>query len=537
MWGSRRDHTEYSQPSRSVYGSLPEGSQHQLAEIQRLRQENLILHTKYDLLQKNFDSLLASLPNASSPSPSLSQLSSSLPQIQILKQKNYPHATYWQKNSWTKQISNTRGRSSTTDRNAISKNSLEFLSTEGGTPPTKARISEARSCSSSFYFELKAENALPDTWGQAPMSTKTRFRAIVESEIPELRLCDGHWKADKLASVTYSSWCGSHRSKVKMESDSDNDHLHDTDDESDHNHQKRKRSPDKQQRKKTKHSRDKSTNAVDTTTAKGKEKTASSRRRVKNPLLGQTMPPPPAPTPAPTPAPAPVPAPPPTAPQVIHSDTSPLLSPLPASPAMIPLPFPTPTIPNTAAGSSLTSFILAPSSSTVPLESSQNSSSTAPSSSLPPSSILFEFPSSSSMVPSSTLASSVSPVMVISPPAPSAPLLVSPHPLPLPLSTAVTPPLLGSAPEPTVGAAVGPVPPAVTAKKRAWNPSATLTTAKGMCAYTWKGANPAGDKDSFEIYFAALSKDKKKEWNDKEKNIKAAKSQSHSPRLPLQSDA
>ncbi|KAJ7802833.1 hypothetical protein B0H14DRAFT_3488071 [Mycena olivaceomarginata] len=67
---------------------------------------------------------------------------------------------------------------------------------------------------------------MPDVWSHAILSVKHRFCAVIESEIPDLRLCDGHWKADKLAIVTFASWSGNHNRKggrVKVEHDSDVD--------------------------------------------------------------------------------------------------------------------------------------------------------------------------------------------------------------------------------------------------------------------------------------------------------------------------
>lgn len=86
-------------------------------------------------------------------------------------------------------------------------------------------MSDARRSAMSFYFELQNDHLLPETWGRAPINVKTRFRAVLEAEITDLRFCDGHWKADKLASITYPSWCGTHRrdNKIKTEEKTDDD--------------------------------------------------------------------------------------------------------------------------------------------------------------------------------------------------------------------------------------------------------------------------------------------------------------------------
>jgi hypothetical protein len=142
------------------------------------------------------------------------------------KQSEKPGATFWQQKRWLERINKDLGRDPTPENPVATKNSLHFITTEKGQFPSKSRISEIRSVCASFYFELKKENLMPDVWSHAILSVKHRFRAVIESEIPELRLCDGHWKADKLAIVTFASWSGNHNRKggrVKVEHDSDVD--------------------------------------------------------------------------------------------------------------------------------------------------------------------------------------------------------------------------------------------------------------------------------------------------------------------------
>jgi hypothetical protein len=149
-----------------------------------------------------------------------------IPEIVIYKQSEKPGATFWQQKRWLDRINNDLGRDPTPENPVATKNSLHFITTEKGQFPSKSRISEIRSVCASFYFELKKENLMPDVWSHAILSVKHRFRAVIESEIPDLRLCDGHWKADKLASVTFASWSGNHNPKggrVKVEHDSDVD--------------------------------------------------------------------------------------------------------------------------------------------------------------------------------------------------------------------------------------------------------------------------------------------------------------------------
>ncbi|KAK7006630.1 hypothetical protein R3P38DRAFT_3213957 [Favolaschia claudopus] len=47
---------------------------------------------------------------------------------------------------------------------------------------------------------------LPKTWGAASLAVITYHRAHMYAAHPILRLCSGHWKVERLATQTYSSW-------------------------------------------------------------------------------------------------------------------------------------------------------------------------------------------------------------------------------------------------------------------------------------------------------------------------------------------
>ncbi|KAJ6560186.1 hypothetical protein B0H19DRAFT_1146735 [Mycena capillaripes] len=487
------DHTQ-------AFQNVPFEEAHRLSEeVKRLREQNLILTTQNALLQKNFDSLLSTLSNPSSTMNSTSN-TRPVPPIVVLKEADHPNSKYWQKSRWTTHIDKERGRSSASGRSAASKNSLLFITTEDGDPPTTARISQARQSAGAFYFELLDDNLLPETWGKVTLSVKNRFRAVLEAEIAELRLCDGHWKADKLASITYSSWCGSNRKsdKIKLEDAEDDLESDEYGIQSDEDTAKRKRSLTSTTTHVTKKPKPSSTasssgtgRSVDKGKGKGGEKRTSDSRVTKSaiphpppPSIPSTMPPPPPPTSfssllPPQPRASTFPSPPPISPDVSSMSLPP---PPPPPPIVIP-PTPSPTSPVV----SQTSLPLSP----------------------PP-------PSSVSSAPS-----------VISPTSPF---------LPTPSSHIGLQPVPDlTAPEPV---------PVVPPKKRAWNPSASSITAKyvffchplnyakskpirGMCAYHFKRKpeNKHADKETFDQYYNALSKERKKEWQQKEINARAAKQQ------------
>ncbi|KAJ6492470.1 hypothetical protein C8R47DRAFT_430563 [Mycena vitilis] len=289
-YGSRQYMSQNDQRSSEHVQQQPQYGDH--SQEVRLREQNLILQTRNDILQQSYNSLLAHLPGFSSHvTPSAS--SPPLPQIRVLNETDYPLAKYWQKSRWTDAMSKDRGRSTASGRSPPSKNSLLFITTEDGDTPSKDRMSEARRCAASFYFELKSQNLQPTTWREATMSTKTRFRALLESEIPELRLCSEHWKADKLATITYSSWCGSHNStKIKKElvsDDNDNDDDDDSDSDvsspdNDRKRHKYSKALDNPPAKKSKAEQADKPQQSNKSTGKAIEKPQAKARRVKNPL-------------------------------------------------------------------------------------------------------------------------------------------------------------------------------------------------------------------------------------------------------------
>ncbi|KAJ7691648.1 hypothetical protein B0H14DRAFT_3531804 [Mycena olivaceomarginata] len=413
------------------------------------------------------------------------------------------------------------GRDPTPENPVATKNSLHFITTEKGQFPSKSRISEIRGVCASFYFELKKENLMPDVWSHAILSVKHRFRAVMESEIPELRLCDGHWKVDKLAIVTFASWSGNHNRKggrVKVEHDSDvdmdgdnNNNNDDLEIISDSEAPKRKaKASSSSLPAAKKHKALHSTPAND----KGKGR-ADPPKRSRNPLMGKTpafvspapAPSPvsltPSPAPAPTPTPAPVPAP--ARAPTTTTDTAP-----PPAQTPTPAPVPAPTTMTDAAPSPAPTLTPAP----VPAPAPTTMTDAAPSPSAPA-------PSTASSAPTPIgLAASV-PIREVAP-TPSATASSTSA-----TSTSVSQP-------PVHSSTAGPSSAAAAKKKRAWNPSGESTSQKGLCSFQYKKDHPDACKEDFDAYFAGLSAADKKQWKDKEKIAKANKTSAAPAKTPTQ---
>ncbi|KAJ7844130.1 hypothetical protein B0H14DRAFT_2585380 [Mycena olivaceomarginata] len=503
-----------SYPSSSLHMERPNSNINLQTSLDFEMPDNM--GRNYSTLQQNYNSLLDKISTSSPHPSSVSALSAStsssglsaaaaIPEIVTYKQSEKPGATFWQQKRWLERINKDLGRDPTHENPVATKNSLHFITTEKGQFPSKSRISEIRGVYASFYFELKKENLMPDVWSHAILSVKHRFRAVIESEIPELHLCDGHWKADKLAIVNFASWSGNHNRKggrVKVEHDSDvdmdgdnNNNNDDLEIISDSEAPKRKaKASSSSLPAAKKHKALHSTPAND----KGKGR-ADPPKRSRNPLMGKTpafaspaAPSPvsltPSPAPAPTPTPAPVPAP--ARAPTTTTDTAP-----PPVQTPTPAPVPAPTTMTDAAPSPAPTPTPAP----VPAPAPTTTTDAAPSPSAPA-------PSTASSAPTPIgLAASV-PIREVALTSSATASSTSAA------STSVIQP-------PVHSSTVGPSSAAAAKKKRAWNPSEESTSQN----FQYKKDHPDACKDDFDAYYAGLSAADKKQWKEKEKIAKANK--------------
>jgi hypothetical protein len=75
-----------------------------------------------------------------------------------------------------------------------------------------------RSYASDLFFDLARERLVPhDGWSTAGSRAKNQFRSSMETRFPNLRLCSGGWKADWIATHTYSNWKSSHGKKFSLD--------------------------------------------------------------------------------------------------------------------------------------------------------------------------------------------------------------------------------------------------------------------------------------------------------------------------------
>lgn len=93
-----------------------------------------------------------------------------------------------------------------------------------GVPVSKARLKQIRKVAYSIFFQLNQHGMAPDTWKKAGLDVVKEFRAEMELQVPELRLCSQHWKATNLPTLIYPTWSASHLTQpIKEEPISDDD--------------------------------------------------------------------------------------------------------------------------------------------------------------------------------------------------------------------------------------------------------------------------------------------------------------------------
>jgi hypothetical protein len=136
---------------------------------------------------------------------------------------DYPHITYWYKQEWT-QVKNNKNNTSRVPasgergggRSAKGINvTLLFIQEEDGTPVSGTTTNDIRALARSIWRSFYREGLAPEKWGDATKEVMDHYIHQMENEWDVLRLCDNHWKAKMVATLTYSQWYGGFDRKMK----------------------------------------------------------------------------------------------------------------------------------------------------------------------------------------------------------------------------------------------------------------------------------------------------------------------------------
>jgi hypothetical protein len=141
---------------------------------------------------------------------------SALPEAE---REDFPLVKYWCRHEWTAsddlQVASigAPGKS----RAAQGENvSLKFVEDENGNAIDGYKATAIRKFARSLWAGLSNAGKAPKSWGKVDAETSSQFQIEMCRKFPELRLCEGNWKVDLIATMNYPSWY-SNQAKEKEE--------------------------------------------------------------------------------------------------------------------------------------------------------------------------------------------------------------------------------------------------------------------------------------------------------------------------------
>ncbi|KAK6966426.1 hypothetical protein R3P38DRAFT_3246285 [Favolaschia claudopus] len=171
---------------------------------------------KLATLETAFSQLSSSIAQPQPPAESASPLSTAL-STDLPKQELYPKVRFWyqadfkaanQKKKKTTRLNDVPeprgGKRMSEDINVMTT----YLEKEDGTILSGKEAQAIRATQTSVYREIQRVSPadLPKTWGSASLTIITYHRAQMYKAHPLLRFYHDHWKVERLATQTYSSW-------------------------------------------------------------------------------------------------------------------------------------------------------------------------------------------------------------------------------------------------------------------------------------------------------------------------------------------
>lgn len=122
--------------------------------------------------------------------------------------ETYPKAV---QDLWMPAKEDKRLRSSAENtRDPNSNNRHTFIVDEHGTVVDGNRVKSITNYARHFFNSLLAIHAAPRTWQKVGLDVLQIYYTEMEAKFPELSLCADNWKAQKVATLAYSDWHGTH---------------------------------------------------------------------------------------------------------------------------------------------------------------------------------------------------------------------------------------------------------------------------------------------------------------------------------------
>ena len=148
-----------------------------------------------------------------------------------LSKHDFPNVSFWTREKWTtrKRANNNVSNGERTGKRGGGKMakginiSMRYVEDQHGTVVNGFHIKAILGASHQLFFQLRALNKHPKTWGAAGTETLHAYCQEMEHQFPELALCADNWKSKYIATQNYPSWYNSHGKKKIKAKVHDND--------------------------------------------------------------------------------------------------------------------------------------------------------------------------------------------------------------------------------------------------------------------------------------------------------------------------
>jgi hypothetical protein len=133
--------------------------------------------------------------------------------------EDYPLVNYWYRHQWTTSESlqvamiGAPGKARASQGENVT---LRFVEDENGNIIDGFRATSIRKFSREIWSGLSNIGKAPKTWGRVDAKVAAEYKTEMGRRFPELRLCEGNWKADLIATLNYPSWYNNNIEKESL---------------------------------------------------------------------------------------------------------------------------------------------------------------------------------------------------------------------------------------------------------------------------------------------------------------------------------
>jgi hypothetical protein len=153
------------------------------------------------------DSIVSAMPLDRSKDSGPFGSSSVPPLLPQLDRAQYKNITFWGPDEYQvyRKGGKRGGENILADKPTSSILSI-YMEDENGNQIPEKKKKVVRNMAKGFFEELLKNGNAPGTWGNATLSIRHTFINTLETEFYFLRFCEGHWKANQIATNHYSQW-------------------------------------------------------------------------------------------------------------------------------------------------------------------------------------------------------------------------------------------------------------------------------------------------------------------------------------------